>query len=310
MADRLRPLTMTPDELRLLAGQPLAVRMLYVYLCARMDPATRLVGAGASDPISWGWLRECLLVDPAPGVPPSKPVSVQQVRRMARRLQVAGLIRNHSDEQARRLVIFLPMQPALDPSAQNKADSKPTDQAGRANALDVPDLSGVFVPVSKNADSGQVPEADRELKDIDRLIDARVCDRLKQQPDEPLQVGAFINALAAANVQLVISPTDRQAQAGVPSPQVRAMVLNRCREGVTPCQLAHAIRQAADAQEYRQARGQQAALVTVPYIDRILRRVMAGQTDSPFDQSQMTEQGAAAAAEQAERLLEALSSGS
>lgn len=101
-------------------GLPHRCRVLYHELRAWMDVETRLTGVRRG--ISWQSLREALFVEPHQGDPDSGSPSKDQVRRMASRLERAGLLEAKSVDK--RLIFFLPLADTHH-SAQKKAATKP-----------------------------------------------------------------------------------------------------------------------------------------------------------------------------------------
>lgn len=144
----------TAIEMDRLAHLPeLAQRLYMLALRPRASWATRMLGSASlkQPAISWRGIAEWLYVEPRPGVKGRAP-SINQVRRAARWLVKADLVKMRSNEAQRVLVFFLPLmkQGFFVPK---KADSKPTDQADR------PAHRGN----GTKADRPQVPKADTHL---------------------------------------------------------------------------------------------------------------------------------------------------
>jgi len=112
------------DEWEALEGQPPAAFKLYCVLRRCMDYASGVTGVMRG--ISWQGLREELFIEPGPGIEGAGTPSKARVRRLAERLERAGLIAKR-DHGPRKLVFFLPLatsdlsaskQPGIDAAYQ------------------------------------------------------------------------------------------------------------------------------------------------------------------------------------------------
>lgn len=115
-------------ELSALAGLPHACIVLYLWIRARMDFDTGMVGIRPR--ISWHALTEWCYVEPLSGPIKSGSPSVQQVRRLAQHLVRAGLIRMCSSATDRQL-IFECRLADRSKSVRRQPDRDPTDQPDR-----------------------------------------------------------------------------------------------------------------------------------------------------------------------------------
>lgn len=111
----------TDDEMRALDGEPHAARVLYFELRRRMDFATGLVGRKKGAGVSWQALREALYIEPGQGIAEAGAPSKAAIRRLAERLERAGLIRLESRD--RRLVVRCRLARIASPD--NSASKKP-----------------------------------------------------------------------------------------------------------------------------------------------------------------------------------------
>ncbi|RKF33376.1 hypothetical protein [Paraburkholderia fungorum] len=111
-------------EMQALYGLGYEAIALYVMaIRPRMDFATGMVGIAPR--ISWQALREWIYVEPRQGVKATVP-SIEAIRRIARQLEKAGLLRCESTEKN---LVFRTLLAETDSCVQKKADRKPTGQA-------------------------------------------------------------------------------------------------------------------------------------------------------------------------------------
>ncbi len=117
-------------ELHALAGLPHSAISMYLWLHARRDRTTSIVGAPIG--ISWQALVEMLYVEPHRGRlgPGHASPGREAVRRIAGWLERAGLIVMRSNANQAQLVFFLPMAKKFS-RARNQTDRKPTGLTDR-----------------------------------------------------------------------------------------------------------------------------------------------------------------------------------
>ncbi|MFM0367885.1 hypothetical protein [Paraburkholderia aspalathi] len=128
-------------EMQALYGLGYEAIALYVMaIRPRMDFATGMVGVAPR--ISWQALREWIYVEPRQGVKAMVP-SIEAIRRIARQLEKAGLLRCESTEKN---LVFRALLAETDSCVQKKADRKPTGQTDTRKSAPV---------------KAQRPEADR-----------------------------------------------------------------------------------------------------------------------------------------------------
>lgn len=148
------------DELNALMELPLIQRVAYLMgIRPYMDTQTCIVGVKRK--ISYQSLREILYVTPIAGVKTESP-SLQQMRRVVKSLERAGLIAIQSTEKHLILKCLLA---AEDRSVQNKADMRPTPQADTRQAGNTDVESNTCKDIHRQADSGKTAQADTPLKD-------------------------------------------------------------------------------------------------------------------------------------------------
>lgn len=143
-----------------LQGLPVAAQVLYLRGLRRwMDFRSGLVGVHRR--ISWQMLTEVLYVEPARGVRGTGRVHESAVRRLAGRLEAAGLVQRRSAGPRDYLIFFLPLA-ITDQSAQKKADSKSTASRqlkadAQADSLKARIGAGLAGEVDSEADSKSTP---------------------------------------------------------------------------------------------------------------------------------------------------------
>lgn len=153
-------LQINQNELTALMDLPWGQRVVYLMAIRPfMDNESCIVGIKRK--ISYQSLREALYVAPIAGVK-TEAISQQQVRRMVKSLERAGLIKLQSSDMRLILKCILASR---DRSVQNKADRRATPKAdtiprGKRNIK-----SESYQNIHGQADTGKMIQADTPLKD-------------------------------------------------------------------------------------------------------------------------------------------------
>lgn len=119
------------NEQAALLGLPHAAIALYLWLRARMDFSTGMVGVRPM--VSWFALAQDLYVEPAPGRSRSGRPHVESVRRLAGVLERRGLVKTRSVERPPQLIFKLVLADTL-LLARKQPDRNPTPEPDREPA--------------------------------------------------------------------------------------------------------------------------------------------------------------------------------
>lgn len=142
-------------ELSALHGLPYIQQSAYILgIKPHLDRKTGFVGIKRR--ISYQSIAEALYIEPHPGIKSGSP-SRQQLRRIIKGLEKAGLIEIHSD--SRHLIVKCPLA-MQDNSAQNKADTIPTPQVDTKPSSNNQEKSARYENKSSKADTSRKVEAD------------------------------------------------------------------------------------------------------------------------------------------------------
>lgn len=145
------------QELSALAGLPYVQQIAYLTgIRPYMDRKTFIVG-GVKRRISYQSLSEALYVEPHQGITNSGSPSRQQLRRIIKGLEKAGLIEIQSTD----MYLILKCRLAnSDKSDQNKPDTNPTQQSGIVNKTKNADISEDYGQQSEKPNTGEIAKPD------------------------------------------------------------------------------------------------------------------------------------------------------
>ncbi|MFM0086720.1 hypothetical protein PQR46_07240 [Paraburkholderia sediminicola] len=170
-------------EMQALYGLGYEAIALYVMaIRPRMDFATGMVGIAPR--ISWQALREWIYVEPRQGVKAIVP-SIEAIRRIARQLEKAGLLRCESTEKN---LVFRVLLAETDSCVQKKADRKPTGQADTRKPAPVK-------AQRPEADRGRPPKADTHPVSGEALTNTSSATTYVSRADEATEGGGGGDAL-------------------------------------------------------------------------------------------------------------------
>lgn len=145
------------QELSALAGLPYVQQVAYLMgIRPYMDRKTFIVG-GAKRRISYQSLSETLYVEPHQGITNSGSPSRQQLRRIVKGLERAGLIEIQSADM--HLIVKCLLANADTPN-QNKPDTNPTQQTGTVNKRTNADVSTYYSQPSKKSNTDEIIKPD------------------------------------------------------------------------------------------------------------------------------------------------------
>jgi hypothetical protein len=145
------------QELSALAGLPYVQQVAYLTgIRPYMDRKSFIVG-GAKRRISYQSLSEALYVEPHQGITNSGSPSRQQLRRIIKGLEKAGLIEIQSSDM--HLILKCLLANSDNPD-QNKPDTNPTQQSGIVNQRKNTDISTYYGHQSHKPDTGEMVKPD------------------------------------------------------------------------------------------------------------------------------------------------------
>lgn len=145
------------QELSALAGLPYVQQVAYLTgIRPYMDRKTFIVG-GVKRRISYQSLSEALYVEPHRGITNSGSPSRQQLRRIIKGLEKAGLIEIQSTDMHLILKCRLAN---LHKSDQNKPDTNPTQQSGTVNQTKNADITEHYGQQSLKPNTGEMVKPD------------------------------------------------------------------------------------------------------------------------------------------------------
>ena len=141
------------QELSALTGLPYVQQVAYLMgIRPYMDRKTFVVG-GVKRRISYQSLSEALYVEPHQGITNSGSPSRQQLRRIIKGLEKAGLIEIQSTDM--HLILKCLLANSDNPD-QNKPDTNPTDQSGTANQKENADISNYYSHKPQKLNTGEM----------------------------------------------------------------------------------------------------------------------------------------------------------
>lgn len=185
------------QELSALAGLPYVQQVAYLIgIRPYMDRKTFIVG-GVKRRISYQSLSEALYVEPHQGITNSGSPSRQQLRRIIKGLEKAGLIQIQSADMHLILKCLLANSDIPD---QNKPDTKPTQQSGTVNQRKNNDISGYYTQKLAKPNTGETVKPDTpHNSDLDLVCLGEQFETFWQSYPQPADKHKTWNAFLKVN---------------------------------------------------------------------------------------------------------------